>query len=177
MEDKIKKAIAAGANRASVVETGDIVTDKAFRDICKTNACGAYGKCWMCPPDIGEIDELIERVTSYSHALVYQNVYKIEDSFDFEGMQAAKKDFNKVIKNIKEEFNDAGLLHLGAGGCGVCDSCAKREDKPCRFPEQAVASLEGYGINVSELAKVAGMKYINGENTVTYFGAVLFKEE
>jgi hypothetical protein len=35
-------------------------------------------------------------------------------------------------------------------------------------------SLEAYGINVSELAKSAGMKYINGQDTVTYFGAVLF---
>jgi hypothetical protein len=35
-------------------------------------------------------------------------------------------------------------------------------------------SLEAYGVNVSGLASVAGMKYINGQDTVTYFGAVLF---
>jgi hypothetical protein len=35
-------------------------------------------------------------------------------------------------------------------------------------------SLEAYGVNVSKLAASAGMKYINGQNTVTYFGAVLF---
>jgi hypothetical protein len=35
-------------------------------------------------------------------------------------------------------------------------------------------SLEAYGVNVSALASAAGMKYINGQNTVTYFGAVLF---
>ena len=33
-----------------------------------------------------------------------------------------------------------------------------------------------YGINVSELAASSGMKYINGQNTVTYFGALLFCE-
>jgi hypothetical protein len=37
-----------------------------------------------------------------------------------------------------------------------------------------VASLEAYGIFVAKLAEKAGMKYINGVNTVTYFGAVLF---
>ena len=41
-------------------------------------------------------------------------------------------------------------------------------------PEEAVASLETYGGNVSKLAPAAGMKYINGKDTVTYFGAVLF---
>ena len=29
-------------------------------------------------------------------------------------------------------------------------------------------------MNVSRLAELAGMKYINGQDTVTYFGAVLF---
>ena len=37
-----------------------------------------------------------------------------------------------------------------------------------------MASLEAYGIHVSKLAKAADMKYINGQNTVTYFGGVLF---
>jgi hypothetical protein len=37
-----------------------------------------------------------------------------------------------------------------------------------------MASLEAYCINVSALASSADMKYINGQNTVTYFGAVLF---
>ena len=37
-----------------------------------------------------------------------------------------------------------------------------------------MASLEAYGVNVSRMAQAAGMKYINGANTVTYFGAVLF---
>ncbi len=40
--------------------------------------------------------------------------------------------------------------------------------------ESAVASLATYGVNVSKLAPAAGMKYINGKDTVTYFGAVLF---
>jgi predicted metal-binding protein len=66
------------------------------------------------------------------------------------------------------------VLHLSAGGCGVCKVCAKRTNEPCRFPEKAITSLEAYGINVSRLAAASDMKYINGQNTVTYFGAVLF---
>ena len=40
--------------------------------------------------------------------------------------------------------------------------------------DRACASLEAYGVSVSQLAELSGMRYINGENTVTYFGAVLF---
>ena len=53
---------------------------------------------------------------------------------------------------------------------------SKRTNEPCRHPELAMPSLETYGINVSELAASSGMKYINGQNTVTYFGALLFCE-
>ena len=166
-----------GAFKTNIIETKDIVVDRVFRDICATNACGLYGKCYMCPPDVGNIDELMREVTNYDYALVYQTVTKIEDSYDFEGMIKAKKNIISLILKLKKVFSDLGIsdaLHLGVGGCGICETCAKQMSEPCRFPEKAIFSLEAYGINVSELAKSANMKYINGQNTVTYFGAVLF---
>lgn len=48
--------------------------------------------------------------------------------------------------------------------------------EPCRFPDRAMASLEAYGVAVSELAEACGMKYINGQSTVTYFGAFLYRK-
>lgn len=171
----IGKALALGAFRANIIGTEQVVTDALFRDICASNDCGIYGKCWMCPPDIGEIDELMAVIHAYRHVLVYQKVYPLEDSFDIEGMRDAKKDFTNLIQSVRDAFPDPAMLHLGAGGCGVCERCAKRDDQPCRFPDRAVASLEGYGIHVSKLAEAAGMKYINGQDTVTYFGAVFFR--
>ena len=124
-----------------------------------------------------DIDELMAEVANYGYALVYQTVSELEDSFDFEGMVEAKKRTYPLAQSMREIFKNCGIkkvLHLGAGGCGVCKSCAKQTGEPCRFPEKAMPSLEAYGVNVSALAKSAGMKYINGQNTVTYFGAVLF---
>ena len=68
------------------------------------------------------------------------------------------------------------ILHLGAGGCRVCPVCGRRTGEPCRFPEKAIGSLEAYGVNVSLLAEAAGMRYINGQDTVTYFGAILCRK-
>ena len=178
-KDIIEKALELGAYKANVIETKKIVLDRAFRDICATNACGTYGKCYMCPPDVGDIDELMAQVENYDYALVYQTVTELEDNFDFEGMIEAKKKSYPLAQNLRRIFADNNIskvLHLGAGGCGVCNTCAKRTGEPCRFPEKAMPSLEAYGVNVSELAKAAGMKYINGQNTVTYFGAVLFSD-
>ena len=172
-----KNALDLGAYKASVISTSEITLDRAFRDMCASNACGVYGKCYMCPPDVGDIDELMAEVANYGYALVYQTVSELEDSFDFEGMVEAKKRTYPLAQSMREIFKSCGIkkvLHLGAGGCGVCKSCAKQTGEPCRFPEKAMPSLEAYGFNVSALAKSAGMKYINGQNTVTYFGAVLF---
>lgn len=182
MENKLFEKMAAealklGAYKASVIEVKSITLDRAFRDMCESNACGVYGKCYMCPPDVGDIDVLMREVGNYDYALVYQTVTELEDSFDFEGMIEAKKRSYPLAQSLRKVFSDMNVtkvLHLGAGGCGVCATCAKRTGEPCRFPEKAMPSLEAYGVNVSELAKASGMKYINGQDTVTYFGAVLF---
>ena len=176
----IDGALDLGARKAAVIDTEKIELDRIFRDMCASNACGHYGKCYMCPPDVGDIDELMDRVRGFDYALVYQTVSELEDSFDYEGMIEAKQSFYPLSQKLRRVFADAGInnaLHLSAGGCGVCKVCAKQTDEPCRHPELAMGSLEAYGFNVSRLAAAAGMKYINGQNTVTYFGAVLFTLE
>ena len=171
------EALRLGANRAAVIAADQIETDRIFRDMCAANACGVYGKCWMCPPDVGEIEELMAREKQYDHALVYQRIGQLEDSFDVEGMAEAKVAHRAISFALRKHFRDLGLersLHLGAGGCGVCKPCSKIKGEPCAHPDLAMSSLEAYGINVSRMAQTAGMNYINGANTVTYFGVVLF---
>lgn len=175
-----RAAIDLGADKAKVISIDKVELDRSFRTMCESNACGVYGKCHMCPPDVGNIDELMAEVRKYKYALVYQRVSELEDSYDFEGMIEAKRSFRPISQNLREFFREKGLsnaLHLSVGGCGYCPICAKRIDSPCRYPDKAMASLEAYGVNVSRLAAVSGMKYINGQNTVTYFGAVFFTSD
>lgn len=178
--DLIALAKSVGFNNAELIDAKDIVCDRKFREQCAVNACGVYGKCWMCPPDIGDIDELIEEVRSYPRGLLYQSIFELEDSFDFEGMVEGGRTQSQRSRELNRLLKEAGYtnyLHLSKGGCGNCSPCAKVKGEPCPFPEDALSSLEGYGINVSATAKNTSMKYINGVNTVTYFGIVLFREE
>lgn len=179
--DQLKAFILeAGAYKVGVVPVDQIACEPEFRKLCESNACGMYGRSWMCPPLVGNVNELIQRLRAYHWAVVYQTVDELEDSYDFEGMMDAGKKMNDLTARIRRELKAQGettSLLLGAGGCRICPRCAKLEDKPCRFPDEAITSLEAYGINVSALASQAGMKYINGVNTVTYFGAVFLREE
>ena len=173
-----EKVLALGADRAGVVYVSEIEFEPSFRTLCEQNSCGMYGKSWMCPPYVGEYQELIQKAREYEAAIVYQTIGRLEDSYDFEGMMQAGEKMNRLTQTIRRELNTLSgyeTLFLGAGGCRVCTICAKAEEKPCRYPDQALASLEAYCINVSKLAPLAGMKYINGQDTLTYFGTVLLK--
>lgn len=174
----VAKVEAMGAAHAGVVRVEEIHFEPAFREACASNMCGNYGRCWMCPPDAGDIHELIAKAKTFDKALVYQTIGTLEDSYDFEGMMEAADIQNKLAQEVGDVFKAlpfTATLHLGAGGCHVCSVCAKKTNEPCRFPERAMASLETYGVAVSELAAKANMKYINGQDTVTYFGAFLYR--
>ena len=165
-----------GATGAAVIEVARIPFRREFRAACEQNTCGRFGTNWMCTPDVGDIDEMIARAKGYRHAFVFQYIGALEDSYDIEGMQEAARRHNEIAQALTPAVEEAvgEVLKLGAGGCPVCERCTRLDNIPCRHPDKAMASLESYGIAVSELAPLCGLKYINGQNTVTYFGGFLY---
>ena len=145
------------------------------RQMCADNRCGKYGSCWTCPPGCGDWEMLRDKYQAYKEAFVFTTCHELEDSFDFEGMQeagAAHKRLDDLIADKLGAFVGQ-YVHLGAGACGICTTCTY-PDAPCRFPERLMPTVEGYGIYVNKLAESAGLEYINGPDTVTYFGMLLF---
>ena len=175
-EELIRLALENGAAKAEIISVDQIVTSAEFREACRQNICGLWGRCWMCPPDVGEIEPLMAELRTYQHALWYQTIGVLEDSFDFEGMTETKKQHLRISQKIEEKVKPVlgRHLHLSCGGCGLCERCTRLDDQPCRFPDKAMTSLEAYGVDVYQTTKTTGLKYINGQNTVTYFSAVLF---
>ena len=172
----VEISLRCGADRATVIPVEDIPFDPGLRAYCEANVCGCYGKNYACPPGVGPAEEVIAKARRHERALVLQSIGRLEDSFDWEGMRRAAERHAEIAAATAGELRERGLafLQLGAGGCTVCPVCAQAEGTPCRFPDRAVSSLEAYCVNVSALAAQCGMKYINGENTVTYFSAYLF---
>lgn len=177
-EDVKKKIESLGNVNVSQTTVDKIVFDTVFRDMCESNGCGNYGRNYTCPPHCGEIDDMIANAKTFDTILVYQTISPLEDSYDYEGMMAAGKKHGVLSDEINDFLLNSGsgnYLHLGAGGCRVCETCGVQTGEPCRHPNKALTSLEATGISVSQLAESCAMKYINGENTVTYFGAILFR--
>lgn len=178
-ENFIQAALDCGADKAALISTESIVLNPDFRSMCEANQCGMYGRCYMCPPDVGPINDLMLQIRKFERAMLYQIIRPLEDSFDLEGMAEAKHHLTVVSQRLLDAVPSVPgdrKLHLSGGACGLCKKCGKETGEPCRFPDRALASLESYGVDVYNTARNAGLKYTNGANTVTYFGMILYSE-
>jgi len=176
------KALGISAAAYFKVAESEFVFDKRYRELCEVNTCGAYGKNYMCPPALGSYDDCVSEILRFEHALIISTIHQLEDSFDYEGMQEGGRihgaNVYKIwdyLKENRDNLSYSELKVLGAGGCSVCSKCGIIDDVPCRFPEKAIAPVEGHGIDVAHLTTSHGLNYINGENTVTYVALYLLK--
>ncbi len=166
-----------GLNQYAFIDPKELPFSQDVRDMCAQNACGRHGTNWQCPPGAGELEVLEAKAKSYTDGLLFNVVYPLEDSYDFEGMMAAKDKFTEtcgaLLRIVRNHFPQSFVM--GAGGCSLCEKCTY-PDAPCRYPDKAIASMEACGIDVYTTSKKFGFEYINGQNTVTYFGIVFFRE-
>jgi predicted metal-binding protein len=167
-----------GASKASEIPIDKITFSPTLIELCEKNTCGRFASNYTCPPYIGEISALIAKLKNFDRAVVWQNIYKLADSFDFEGMMDGQQKHNtmtlKIAEHIYKTLGRENVIVLTAGGCTICGECAIKTNEPCRHSEHAISSLESYGINVSEIGNISELKYINGQNTVTYFSGVFY---
>jgi len=172
-------ALALGATHAALISTENIAVLDEVRMLCAQNQCGRYGTNWMCPPGCGELDACEKEIHSFAKGLLIQTVGFVEDFADFEGYARIHKEHDQHCKAIfarfKEEYKPGRMLCLSAGGCSICPQCTYPTGEPCRFPDKAVSSLEGYGMVVNQLVTSAKLAYNNGPNSVSYVGLVLFE--
>lgn len=175
MKEIIEKIIKNQIFQSAEIKTADIPFSEDVLNACKLNHCGRYNTNWTCPPASGDLGSVKKSVLSFKKAFIFNRVYKLEDSFDIEGMDNARDEINNLCDKVIDYLIENNIKYkmLKAGSCNICKVCAY-PDKPCRHKDKACLSLEACGINVVDLAKQNGMNYFNGNNTVTYFAIVLY---
>ena len=172
-----REVFRAGFQDSGTVKTPALRFHKEVRDTCEGNRCRGYGSSWACPPAVGSLEECRERVLGFEKLQLFSKAYLLSDSMDFSNMGSAMRDFKECAWALGRVLRPrlSKLLILSNEGCGRCKACTWPEEA-CRFPEELQPSIEGFGFIVSELAKQAGIPYMNGKNTVTFFGGVLYNE-
>lgn len=170
--DKITDYIRKRCFQYAIIDSKDVVFENEVRDACAMNSCGRYGSCWTCPPAVFDVEYYRNLLTSFDKVIVFTTKHDLEDSFDVEGMLEAGKAHREIDYTLKTMLGEDKFI-LGNGSCDLCKKCTY-PSKPCRNPDKAIVSVEAAGINVTKLSQTAGINYINGQNTVTYFSVVFF---
>ena len=174
MEELIRLALEIGFSHAAALDASRLRALPEVREMCASDRCRRYGKSWSCPPACGTIEACEARMRGYSGGVLVQTTAQLEDDFDMESMNAAqekhKQNFFHLARQARMLYPDC--LPLTAGSCSICRSCTYPE-KPCRFPNRMLSSMEAYGLLVSEVCRDAGLPYYYGPGTLTYSACIL----
>lgn len=171
----LEEAKKLGFDVAVALDPQRLIAREDVRAMCAENRCGAYDKNWTCPPAIGTVEVCQHKMRRYTKGILLQTVGHMQKDVDSRCYRESEKrhieNFRTLTKEIRQEFPQA--LCLGAGGCRVCKQCAY--PAPCRFPDQAISSMEGYGLFVTQVCRDAGVAYHHGEKTITYTACILIE--
>ena len=170
----LEVAAACGFDHVGMLNVPALEFNPAVREMCAADRCRSYGRCWTCPPYCGTLEECEARMKGYSHGLLLQTVGQLEKTVDTRGYARVEGEhlasFHRFADMLRREYPQA--LCLGSGGCRICGTCAWPEK--CRFPEKACASMEAYGLFVTQVCRDNAVPYYHGPKTITYAACVLF---
>lgn len=173
--EAIRMALCSGFDRAVPLDVTTLRFLPEVRQMCAADRCASYGKCWVCPPACGTLEECAARAAAFRQGMLVQTVGTLEDPFDYPGMSRAgkchKRCFSRLIARMRRVCPT--LLPLGAGGCRICKRCSFPQ-APCRHPDKAFVSMEAAGLWVSDVCEKNHLPYNDGEGRLTFTGCVLF---
>ncbi len=158
------------------LEIKDIPFREEVRHICRTE-CSRYGKSWSCPPAVGTVEACRERCEAYQGGFLFTSMAEVPDLEALEGTLAARTEHEQITRQVRDMFLGEGqeVLVLSTESCAICEHCTY-PDAPCRCPDRMFPCLEGFGILVTGLAEHCGIAFLSGNNLVTWFSLILYRD-
>jgi predicted metal-binding protein len=153
--------------------------EQRIRALCYENKCGNYNAHYMCPPHIGTIDEIVERIRRFACGCILQYTEPMDVAHDVEGVTRTKVEFHNRILQLEEALEKNGITKLWGligGDCALCEPCRSVTGEPCQFPTQARTSLEALGIDVIALLDEHGLDSRFHHDRITWTGSILYNE-
>jgi predicted metal-binding protein len=126
---------------------------------CQIPLCEYFEVCKVCPPHIPSVVEFREALLNYNEAFLVVLREKIIDIQDYRQDFSAELKLAEIVSDLELSAFQHGFYNtigLGVGGCKLCDQCTP-SGEPCRHPFKARPSPEGFGIDITELAREVGI--------------------
>jgi predicted metal-binding protein len=153
-----EEAVRSGVELVEI-DVKDIRPRQALRLKCLVPLCEYYGVSKVCPPNIPSVEEFREALGDYERAFLVVLREKIDALETYQTDFAAELRLAEAVAKLEvAAFGQGRYLTLGlvVGGCKHCRKCAPAGE-PCRHPFKARPSPEGFGVDVTELARNAGV--------------------
>ena len=159
-----------------ILNTGDLSVEERVRIVCQQE-CERYGTTWACPPAVGTLKECEDRIHSYDRAVFFSSVAEVSDIMNMEEMLSTRDAHEELTTAVAEYLKGEGFdtFTLSTESCDICEKCAYKEGKPCRYPDRMHPCLESHGVVVNEIVERESMEYNLGGNTILWFSMVLFR--
>ncbi len=156
-----------GATSVAIVPAGRIVLDERVRMKCEVPLCKDHGTSANCPPHVGKVANMRERVKQYEYAVVFNVEFPsqrmVSGGGDPQENIADRQLIGKIVSAVESAaFYDGHYLAagFGSGSCKItwCPKvpCAVLQGAECRHPCRARASMEAVGMDVYGLAASLG---------------------
>jgi len=154
-----------------------LVPEERIRALCVEDKCGNYGKNYTCPPFVGSVSDIRNRLKAYKNGILFQYTEALDVKTDREGVHQTMLDFHKRVLELETEALNAGFKRVWGmigGNCQLCQPCRAETDEPCLYPDKARMSLESLAIDVMSLLERFGLDNRFHSHRITWTGCILF---
>ncbi|MFH0781434.1 MAG: DUF2284 domain-containing protein [Pseudomonadota bacterium] len=164
LQELLQGACLAGATKAAIVATGDIVVEEELADRCRQPRCENYGLSRNCPPHVAGPAAFKKQLVAYEYALFFKIDVPSEVLYSSDSRELFQL-LHEIAAGIELSAIASGMAQARAYAGDSCkrvfchdqvDCLALTVLGECRHPQSARPSMSGVGINVAELLRSVG---------------------
>ena len=153
---------------------------RRFQDACR--ACPDYGNIWSCPPGVPDAAQAFApfrtvhiigvRVNYAPETLARARTPELTEQLRQASYGVVKKQLLSTLLELEKAV--PGSWTVAAGRCEQCETCARREGRPCRKRSRMRYSFSAFGFDLGELArKELGLELLWAERGLPAYNAAI----
>ncbi|MDR3540604.1 MAG: DUF2284 domain-containing protein [Desulfosporosinus sp.] len=178
LEEVVQMALQIGTGAIDVVliSTSEISVEDDLANFCREPRCSYYGVSANCPPYVSGPAGFRDMAKICKNALAIRITVPMESLLSYEQRDIMKL-LHEIVSDIEKMSIKLGYSHSKAFAVGSCKEifCHNQVDcrllvkggGSCRYQRYARPPIEAFGINVNQLAKIAGWTVNTDKNADT----------